>query len=436
MGRSLDYAAVIAALGRSLRFGIHPSLSGIRALTIAMDRPESAFASAQITGTNGKTSVTRLLAAVLRAHDLRTGVYTSPHLVSYTERIEIDGARISEEGFARSVSAALDAAASMSGGEDVFTEFELLTAAAFDAFRDAGVDWGCLEVGMGGRWDATSIVAPRVSVITGVALDHTDRLGTTREEIASDKAHIIKPGTTAVLGPGCAGVEGVMLERAAALGVPVVRVGLGLPDVSWTVREAADRPGGVTYLNVEGTLAPYRGIGVRAPAYQAPNVAVALAAAEAALGRPLDAAAVQSALLEMTFPGRFQVLRDQPPLIIDGAHNPDAAVVLASAVRQAFPNERPVFIIGVMADKDAAGIIAALGPVASGFVVTASQSDRALDPALLAELVREAGHHVMAVVPGVAEAVRVAEDVTSGPIIAAGSIYVAGEVAAVIRGRG
>ncbi|MHB1341508.1 MAG: bifunctional folylpolyglutamate synthase/dihydrofolate synthase [Coriobacteriia bacterium] len=432
MAALLDFTAAVAALGRALRFGIHPSLDGIRVLTTAMDRPEATFASAQVTGTNGKTSVTRLLAAVLRAHGLRTGVYTSPHLVSYTERIEIDGVRISEQDFARAVSTAV-AAASASGDAEDLTEFEILTAAAFEAFRAARIDWACLEVGMGGRWDATSIVSPRVSVITGVALDHTDRLGATREAIAADKAYVIKPGTTAVLGPGCTGVEGVLLERAAAVGAPVLRVGLTNPDVSWTLLAPADRPGGITHLDVEGALGSYPGLGVRAPSYQVPNVAVALAAAEAALGTPLDLPAVREVLLEMTFPGRFQVLREAPALVIDGAHNPEAAGVLASAVRDAFGEVRPVFILGVMADKDAAGIVAALGAVGVGFVVTASQSGRALDPGSLAEIVRRAGHEVLATVPTVAEAIAVTEDLTDGPVVATGSIYVAGEIA-VARG--
>ncbi|MGB4593969.1 MAG: Mur ligase family protein [Coriobacteriia bacterium] len=430
MSASRDYAASVAALERSLCFGIHPSLDGIEVLTAAMGYPESSFASAQITGTNGKTSVTRLLSAVLRAHGMRTGTYTSPHLIEYAERIEVDGRVVMGKEFARAIFSALDAATATGGSEDTYTEFEILTAAALDAFRAGSVDWACLEVGMGGRWDATSVVSPRVSVITGVALDHTDRLGTTRAQIAADKAFIIKPGATAVLGPGCAGVEDVLIERACQAGSPIVRVGLRDPDVTWAVTVPPSTPGGVMLMDVHCALRTYADLGVHAPSYQAPNVAVALAAAEAALGRPLDAGALRQALGAMTFPGRFQVVRETPLLIIDGAHNPQAAGVLADAVRESFGPGRPVFLLGAMADKDVTGIVAALAPVAVGFVCTASRSDRALAPEALAGVVRAGGGDVLAVEPDVPAALAWTGAAGVPAVIAAGSIYIAGEVLA------
>lgn len=436
MSASCDYAAAVAALERALRFGIHPSLDGIRAMTAAMGHPDTAFSSAQVTGTNGKTSVTRLLSAVLHAHGKRTGTYTSPHLIDYVERIEIDGHAVPREEFARAIFATLDAVNATGGSGDTYTEFEILTAAALDAFRAGSVDWACLEVGMGGRWDATSVVSPRVSVITGVALDHTDRLGSTRAQIAADKAFIIKPGATAVLGPGCAGVEDVLIDRAAQAGSPVVRVGLTESDVTWTVSAPPSTPGGLMLMDVHGVLGTYADLAVRAPSYQAPNVAVALAAAEAALGTPLDVEVLRRVLGTMVFPGRFQVLREAPLLIIDGAHNPEAAGVLATAVRESFGARRPVFILGAMADKDVAGIVHALAPVAAGFVCTTSHSDRALAPAALAEVVRAGGGAVLGVESDVPAALAWTDEAGSPEVVAAGSIYIAGEVLASFkRGR-
>ncbi len=435
MATTFTYAAALEALDRALKFGINPSLDGIRSLVAAMEHPDRAFHSAQVTGTNGKTSVTRLLSAILHAHGLRTGTYTSPHLISYTERMVIDGVPIAEEEFAFSLGSAIDAAAGLSSDVGVFTEFELLTAAALSAFARAGALWAVLEVGMGGRWDATSVVAPRVSVITGVGLDHMDRLGSTREEIAADKACIIKTGSVAILGPGCVGVEQILLERAAKSGAPVVRVGLPGADVTWRVTSSPDAAGAAMVLDVDGALAPYTGLLVHAPSYQAPNVAVAIAAAEAALGQPLDEALLREALGEMTFPGRFELVRVVQPIVIDGAHNPEASAVLAGAVREVFQNANPVFVLGVMADKDAAGIVQALAPVSAGFVCTRSNTARAMAPAMLAEVVRNGGGVVLGIADSVAEALECAEPYSGAGLIVAGSIYVAGEARAILSAQ-
>ena len=436
----LTYVGAVAALERALRFGIHPSLDGIRALTEIMGHPEDTYACLQVTGTNGKTSVTRLIAAILSAHGLRTGAYTSPHLVNYTERMEIDDVPIAEECFARSMAAALEATGELGIGHGVtlgindgsvtaiVTEFELLTAAALHAFRDHDVEWACLEVGMGGRWDATSVVAPRVSVITGIGLDHTDRLGSTRPEIAADKAYIIKHGSVAVIGPGCVGVEDVLLERARMVGAPIVRVGQSAADVTWRPMGVPGTPGGVTHLTVDGVFASYANLEVRSPQYQAANVAVAIAAAEAALGRPLDTDVLRDALAGMRFPGRFEYLSENPPLIIDGAHNPQAAYVLAEAIREVFGHRRPILVIGVMADKDVEGIVRALEPVAGGFVCTQSRSERALNAEVLADIVRNLGAVVLGTDSVVERAVAQARLMLSPGVVCTGSIYVAGEV--------
>jgi len=449
-GRELTYADAVDRLRRALAFGVNPSLDGIRALAAALGSPEARFRSVQVTGTNGKTSVTRLVGAILAAHGARAGTYTSPHLISYTERILIDGERVSEELFAAAVSGAADAADLLAarGAEALclpahavaasVTEFELITAAALWAFAHEGVEWAVLEVGMGGRWDATSVVRPEVAVITGVALDHTERLGETREAIAEDKAQIVKPGSVAVLGPGVGGVDGIIAARAAAVGAAVVRVGGSVPDVTWSITRAPARPGGSLVLEVRTPCAVYRDLTLVAPAYQAPNVAVAVAACEAALGRPLDSEALTGALERVTFPGRFELVREAPPLVIDGAHNPEAAAVLAAAVAAAFADAPPVALIGVMADKDAGGVVSALAPVVAGFVCTRSTSPRALDPEALAEVVRAEGAALLGIAPDVGAALpladRVAQDLGARGVIAGGSIYVAGEVRGLVLG--
>jgi dihydrofolate synthase/folylpolyglutamate synthase len=198
------YTEAIEALERALVFGIHPSLDGIRALTDALGRPQGSFTSVQVTGTNGKTSTARLAAALLAGEGRRVGLYTSPHLDRYPERIEVDGAVVSDADFAAAVGAALGASErlrpGMIGEAEGFTEFELLTASALWCFRERQVDVAVLEVGMGGTWDATSVVSPAVAVITGVGLDHMAVLGDTLEKIAAEKAGIFKPGQRVVIG--------------------------------------------------------------------------------------------------------------------------------------------------------------------------------------------------------------------------------------------
>jgi len=398
-----DYERAAAALRDALTFGIHPSLDGIRALSEALGRPDDAFASIQVTGTNGKTSVTRMTAALLEAHGMRTGTFTSPDLGRYTQRFEFAGSPVSDRDFSRAIAAAFEAveiARATNGYDEPVTEFELLTAAALWLFRDLSVDFAVLEVGMGGRWDATSVVGPAVAVITGVALDHTAHLGSTREQIASDKSHIIKPASAPVLGPGTVGVEDVLLARAEAQGTHarVVRE-FGQPSPiaeELTVRYRTllhpTTPDGHTRVVVKGAHAEYGVLDITAPAYQAPNVATAVATAEAALGRALDPELVARALSGLAIPGRFEVLATDPWLVVDGAHNPEAAAVLAEAIDDAWTSAaaRPTVVLGVLADKDAVGIAAALAPVVSHFVCAEPPSSRALPAVELAAVVQQA----------------------------------------------
>jgi len=434
----VDYAGAVAALSAALHFGINPSLEGITRLTEALGRPQDSFASVQVTGTNGKSSTTRLIAALLSAEGLRTAAYTSPHLESYAERIEIDGRPVSESDFARAIQAAVEAAGRVDGGASLFTEFELLTAAALWLMREKAVDVACLEVGMGGRWDSTSVVGPAVAVITGVGLDHTERLGSTVEAIAADKSHIIKPGSSVVLGPGTAGVADVFLARAAGFGLhPRFVAETGTPSpvgdeltVRFEVVGRPVRPGGRLVLDVRGVHTCYSRLGLIAPAYQASNVAVAIAAAECALGRALHPDAVARSLAGMTFPGRFELLTADPPVLIDGAHNPQAAGVLALAVRDAWPDvaHRPLCVLGVLKDKDAEGIVLELDGTVGGFVVTQPDSPRARAAVELAAVVERVTGVSPEVRPDLADAIAYARQrAGSAGVLITGSLYTAGD---------
>ena len=429
----LTYEQAIARLGEAQRFGINPSLDGMRALVEQMGLRVSDRRFVQVTGTNGKTSVTRMTGALLTEAGYRTGVYTSPHLISYTERIEIDGAPVSEEVLASALTEVFDAAEAIGGA---FTEFELLTAAAFAVFRASAVEWAVLEVGMGGRWDATSVVDPDVAVITGVGLDHTDQLGTTREEIAWDKAHIIKRGSIAIIGPGCAGVEHIFENRAVQLcSRTIVHVGVGdEPDVIWKIVRRPRSPRGT--LTIDATTFGVRTfrLSLHAPSYQAPNAVTAAVAAGMALLSPSTFRTMRmtfDSLRQMTFPGRFELLRATPPLVIDGAHNPQAAGVLATAIGEAFGTEPPVVVLAILADKDAEGIVRALTPVARAFVVSENDSPRCMPAGELATVVEHVTGSPPLVQPYLPEALRAA-DALGGGIVVTGSLYTAGAVRALL----
>jgi len=442
----MTYAEALAVLARALKAGIHPGLDATRALVRELGDPHHRYASVQVAGTNGKTSTARLLAALLDAEGMRAALYTSPHLERYPERFEIAGAIVSDADFARAISAATHAAltAGLVADESV-TEFELLTAAALWLFGDAGVDVAVLEVGLGGRWDATSVVSPAVAVITGIALDHTDRLGDTLEAIAAEKAAIIGPASAPVLGPGTAGVERVFIERAESLAThPRAVRGAGEPTpvaeeltARFAVTGETAGIAGETRFDVRGVHATYQDLRVVAPAYQAANAATAITAAEAVLGRALDAEAARRALRETRFPGRFELVATDPAVVVDGSHNPEAAAYLARAIERAWPDpaERPVLVLGVLADKDAAGIIAALAPVVSRIAVTRPGSPRALQAEALSDLVfavtgrRPECHDTVG--DALSSAVR-----ESVPVVVAGSLVLAGEARRIAAERG
>ena len=421
----MTYDDAVATLEGALKFGMNPSLEPIAAMCAAMDEPQKRYRCIQIAGTNGKSSTTRMIAALLHAQGLRVGLYVSPHLVKYPERIEIDGHVVNDEAFARGIEVALDAAAR--AGVQA-TEFELLTAAALWLFAQEGVDWAVLECGLGGRWDATSVVNPQVAVITGVALEHTAILGDTIERIAGEKAAIIKPGCKAVFAHDLAARE-VFEHRAQDVGAPY------------------------SYAKLDATRAFDDELAYM-PVYQRSNLATALAAVTVALGHAPSMASVRAALDELVIPGRFEVLCRNPLVIIDAAHNPQSAHALAEELQRFFDgvgqgdsvsgvrplshwaqcvrgltpdtlSPCPTLLLGVLDDKDARGIIRELCPLFDRIVVTASSSPRAIQASELATLVEnECGMR-----PEVTQSVREARELLiNEPILATGSITVAGEV--------
>lgn len=346
----------------------------------------------QVTGTNGKTSTSRMIESLLRATGLRTGLMTSPHLERVNERIMIDGEPITDEAFARNwddiqpyllmVDAELTA-----NGDETLTFFEALTVLAFASFADAPVDVVVLEVGMGGEWDSTNVADAQVAVFTPIALDHTQRLGNTIAEIARTKAGIIKPAASVVT--AIQAIEALDELRAAAAqneaAVSIERADFALESTTVAV--------GGQLVDIRGRAGRYREVFL--PLYgdhQAENAAVAIAAVESFLGDgqvALNPDVVAEGLGQVTSPGRLQLVGVDPTVLVDAAHNPHGASALASALREYFDFDEYAIVLGVLVDKDAHGIVRELAAIANRVEVTRSTSERAIGVDELAELVRE-----------------------------------------------
>ena len=443
------YEQAVQILMDSLKFGIHPSLDGINALMELLGDPHTKYPAIQVAGTNGKTSTVRQIAGLLRAHGYRTGLYSSPHLVEYPERIEIDGVVVGHEQYADAVLRAKDAADHLAVQGITITEFELGTAAAFQIFAEENVDVAVLECGMGGRWDTTSIVESGVGVVTGIGLDHIGILGDTVEDIAFEKAGVIKPGRKVVLGPGTQGTLPVFLSRCEEVGVEpwLVRSRLDvadcIDDMEAEMPSANGSPlaGTVLYdagyagneatidVDVEGCFESYGDIIMEAPLYQAQNISTAIAATELYMGHPLDPDKVRHVMAHFAIPGRFETLIEEPALIIDAAHNPQSALNLATAIAHRFPKGDFLLLLAVLADKDADGIIDVLAGFTPDIAVTQTSSHRALSRFDLADKVeaKTGTRPEIFDTPAAALDELLARQVN---VIASGSITLAGEVKA------
>jgi dihydrofolate synthase/folylpolyglutamate synthase len=379
-------------LDRVGELGLQPRLAPTRRVVELLGDPQRAYPIVHITGTNGKTSTSRMIESILRAHGLRTGLLTSPHLVRVNERIVIDGEPISNESLVNNwqdiqpyvamVDAELDAA-----GEARLTFFEAFTALAFASFADAPVDVAVIEVGMGGEWDSTNVGDGQVAVFTPISLDHTARLGSTISAIARTKSGIIKPAASVVSALQTADAL-AELERAAEL----TESTLSVQGTAFSLLSNAVAVGGQV-IAVKGLAGTYSDLFL--PLFgdhQAQNAAVAIAAVEAFLGggtQPLAQDVVEEGLATATSPGRLQVIGIEPTVIIDAAHNPHGAEALAKAIGSYFTFDDVTVVLGVLADKDARGIIRALAPIATKFQVTQSSSERAIPAERLEELVAE-----------------------------------------------
>ena len=457
----LTYDEALEQLHSALRFGICPMLETVEDMLAELGDPDLRYDCVQIAGTNGKTSTSRFTAAILAGEGLSVALYTSPELVSYTERMEVGGHPVSEAAFAHGIAAAAEAgrrvnASRAAAGERPYdvTEFDTLTVAAAVVFAEAGVDVAVLECGMGGRWDATSAMKSIRSVaVTGIGLDHTRILGDTLEAIAGEKAAIIKPGRACVLGVGCAtptSVEDVFLEQCRAAGVTptfvraldrvdvagemhpgIAREHAGLPQASFGVTKRPHRLGAPLELSVNTPRSLYAELACLKPDYQAANVACAVALAEAHLGRALAQDALFESLVTCPTPGRFQLLRPEPPVLIDACHNPQSVEAFLAAVAAVEPDvaRRPHLLCAVLADKDVAGIVRLLAPAFLSVCVTQTASPRALAVHELAGLFREAGATVTAEYPDVATATSA---LCGESYVACGSITLAGEVAGLL----
>ncbi|WP_418824882.1 bifunctional folylpolyglutamate synthase/dihydrofolate synthase [Paratractidigestivibacter faecalis] len=457
----LTYDEALEQLHSALRFGICPMLETVEDMLAELGDPDLRYDCVQIAGTNGKTSTSRFTAAILAGEGLSVALYTSPELVSYTERMEVGGHPVSEVAFAHGIAAAAEAgrrvnASRAAAGERPYdiTEFDTLTVAAAVVFAEAGVDVAVLECGMGGRWDATSAMKSIRSVaVTGIGLDHTRILGDTLEAIAGEKAAIIKPGRACVLGVGCAtptSVEDVFLEQCHAAGVTptlvraldrvdvagemhpgIAREHAGLPQASFGVTKRPHRLGAPLELSVNTPRSLYAELACLKPDYQAANLACAVALAEAHLGRALAQDALFESLVTCPTPGRFQLLRPEPPVLIDACHNPQSVEAFLAAVAAVEPDvaRRPLLLCAVLADKDVAGIVRLLAPAFPSVCVTQTASPRALAVHELAGLFREAGATVTAEYPDVASATSA---LCGESYIACGSITLAGEVAGLL----
>lgn len=372
---------------------IEPSLARMNAVSHLMGDPQLTFPVIQVAGTNGKSSTARMIESLLRSFGLRTGLYTSPHLVDPTERICLDGAPISPEAAVATWNdiepfiSMVDHNSVTDGGPKL-SYFEAMTALAYSVFADSPVDVAIIEVGLGGTWDATSVCRPQVAVITPVDLDHQEYLGETIREIAGEKAGILANAEAAVLGPQSPEAAAILVQACEDADLQPTRFG-----VEYGVNSQALAVGG-QLLSLHGLRGDYSEIFLPLfGEHQGNNAAVALAACETFLGSallaPLDEDLVREGFAKVISPGRLEILRTSPTVMVDAAHNPHSAKSLATALETSFTFVGVIAVLGMLGSKDAVGFLEALSPVVSQVVITEPMSPRALPAVELARLASE-----------------------------------------------
>lgn len=417
---------------------VQPTLDRVTETLDILGDPQNSYPSVHITGTNGKTSTTRMIDALLGAFGVRTGRFTSPHLVDVRERITIEGDSISPDEFVRTWEdiapyiEMVDRAHAETDGTKL-SFFEVFTVMAFAAFADHPVDAAVVEVGMGGRWDATNVIDAGVGVIMPIAIDHEKWLGSTIREIAEEKAGIIKPGQIVIVAKQQEEALRVIEERAAQVDAIVRLEGRDY--------EVLDRQLGVggQMITVRTPAAVYEDVFVPLFGdYQASNAAAAIAAVEAFMGgRALDAKVVEAGMLGATSPGRLQVVRHSPTIIVDAAHNPAGAHTLGESISEAFDFERVVGVYSAMGDKDIEGVLGEVEPYLDSIVITQMPGPRAKPAEEIAQIAREVfGADRVDVQEDILEAIATAvnlgesgdESAPATGVVVFGSVLLAGEV--------
>jgi len=432
----MDIAAAVAWLASHVNREVDPSaaaaarrLEGISAVLSYLDDPQASYPVVHLTGTNGKGSTARMVAALLAAHGLSVGTYTSPHLERLNERLAWSGRPIPDDDLAEQLSAIAQLEPVL---PEPLTHFEVLTAAAFRWFADVAVDVAVVEVGLGGRWDSTNVADAAVAVVTNVALDHAETIGPTLADIAAEKAGIVKPDSFLVLGESDEELAATFAQRPSAgmwqrgpdFGVTANRLAVGGRSVDLY------SAGGAAY---DDLFLPLHG------AFQGDNASAAVAAAQAFFGHPLDGTLVRAALGAVEVPGRMEVVGREPLVVIDGAHNPAGAEAASASLAEAFGHGPRILVVGMLVDRDPVEMLTALRAAeARAVIATTASSPRALPAedivaaaATMGIIARAAGSVAEAVAAAVSEAGA------GGTVFIAGSLYVAGPArAALVTGGG
>lgn len=430
------YEEAISYIHSLHRFGVRPGLERITELLGRLGNPHRDLKVAHVTGTNGKGSATAMIASVLQAAGLRTGLYISPYLEEFTERIRVNGLNIPKGDLVNLLREVRQALSAMTAeGLEHPTEFEVVTAIGFLHYARQRVDALALEVGLGGRYDATNVVGrPLVSVITNVGLDHMNVLGNTVEEIAREKAGICKPGIPCVTATNRPGALAEIERVCRDVGAPLTVVGR---EVTFRVLEAG--PAGLRVeVRSRNGVYPDLEIGL-AGSHQAENAATALAACEELVkgGLPVDEEAIRRGLRTVRWPGRLELFPGSPPVLIDGAHNADGAEVLANSLRTLYRYRRLILVVGILADKEVERVLGTLVPLANLVVSTTPDNPRAVPPADLAHRIELLGRPCLPV-PDPADALdaALAEASPEDLVCVAGSLYLVGRVRTLLRNRG
>ena len=426
-----------AILVRAPEHDLEPSLDRVAAVMELLGDPQHAFPAIHITGTNGKTSTTRMVESMLREMGLSTGRFTSPHLHNIRERIALNGNPIDAEKFIACYEDVLPFiemvdARSATDGEPQMTYFEVLVAVAYAAFADAPVDVAVVEVGMGGSWDATNVVHAKVAVVTPIALDHQRFLGSSVEDIATEKGGIIKAGSVVVSALQEPEVAEILVERASEVGATPAfegnEFGILRREVAVGGQQLAIRGLGGDY---DDLFLPLHG------PHQGQNAAVALAAVEAFLGGGqdrLDVDVIRAGLAAVSSPGRLEIVRRSPTVLVDAAHNPAGALALRTALEDSFNFTKIVGVIAILEDKDATAMLEILEPVLNEIVVSRTTTPRAMSPDRLGRLATEIyGEDRVTVIDNLPDALDRAAELADeggvgGGVLATGSITTAAEV--------